>query len=254
MRGLETVARVGVVVLTGLVRIGAVVLLGTSAWYGFVAGARRWAPCADYFDSAECLVAQAHETESLPELAHPEGTSLLLLGGALLCLALLRRLPRGWLVAALGVGLLYAWVGLDVWRSAGRTEVDPGPPYHPSLLDGIFALGAFAAPWVMVGVGGFLLVRSIRAPGPGWLHPERPLALAWFAMALGWPITEFSVLSLFYASYDAPPGTGMLRAAMTAVAAVLVVWHLVNLQLSRAGAHAASVTSPEASVTATSEA
>lgn len=254
MRVLEALARVGAVVLTGLARVGTVVLLAASAGYGFVAGARRWVPCTDYFDSAECVVAQAHETERLPELAHPEGVSLLLLGGALLCLALLGSLPRGWRVAALTVGPTYALIGADTLSWVGRT-VAPGPA-EPHVLDALFALVVFAAPVVMVGVAVVLFARSAVGPGPRWLHPDRPLALAWFAMAVGWPITEFFVLSLFHASYDAPPGTGLLRSTMVVVAAVLVVWHVVSRTAYRAVPQAASTTSPglSRSPAATSEA
>lgn len=239
-------------VLLGLVRVGVVVLLGASAWYGFVAGGRRWGPCTQGFDTPECIGAQTHETQHLPELGYPEGTSLLLLGGAMLLLALLGGMPRGWRVAALTVGPVYALVGLRELRYVGRV-VTPGPA-EPSLLDPLFALAALAAPCVMVAVGALLLVRSASAPRPGWLHPERPLALAWFAMVVGWPLTEFFLLSLVYASHDAPPGTGVLRSAMAVITAALVFWHVVNLRASGTGPHAAIATSPAPSPAVTSEA
>lgn len=239
-------------VLLGLVRVGVVGLLGAGAWYGFVAGGRRWGPCTEGFDTPGCVAAQTHETQHLPELGHPEGISLLLLGGAMLLLALLGGMPRGWRMAALTVGPVYALVGLDELRHVGRV-LTPGPA-EPSLLDPLFALAVLAAPCVMVAVGALLLARSASVPRPRGLHPERPLALAWFAMVVGWPLTEFFVLSLVYASHDAPPGTGLLRSAMAMAAAALVLWHVVTLRLSRSGPHAASATSPAPSPAETIEA
>lgn len=238
-------------VLLGLVRVGVVALLGASAWYGFIAGGRRWGPCTDSFDTPACLVAQTHETQHVPELGYPEGVSLLLLGAAMLLLAQLGGMPRGWRVAALTVGPVYALVGIVDLRSVGRTVV-PGPA-EPSLLDPLFALAVFAAPGVMVAVGALLLSGSAQAEGHSWRHPERPLALAWFVMAAGWPISEFFLLSLVYASHDAPPGTGMLRSAMAAIAAALVLWHLTLLR-RRTEPHAASATPPAPSAAATREA
>lgn len=232
-------------VLMCLLRIGAVVLLGASAWFGFVAGGRRWGPCRGFFESHECLVAQSHETAHLPELGIPEGISWLLLGGALLLLALLGGMPRGWRAAALTVGPVYALVGVDELRSVGQTDVLLGPAPAMSVLDGLIALAAFCAPLVMVGVGVVLLVGSGRASGSRWRHPDLPLALAWLAMVVGWPLTEYFLLSFVYTSHDAPPGTGLLRSAMTVIAAVMVVWHLASAAADHRRAQAASTTSSE---------
>lgn len=237
-----------------LLRISVAVLLGASAWYGFVAGTRRWGPCTDGFDTEACLVVQSHETAHLFDLAVPEGISLLLLAGALLLLALLGQMPWRWRVAALTVGPIYALVGVDELRSVGRV-VTFGPA-EPSLPDLLFALAVFSAPLVMVGVGAVLLVRSAQRAGSRWLHPDLPLGLAWLAMFVGSPLIEFSLLSLVYGSYDAPPGTGLLRSAMVVVAAVLVIWHLVSRTAYRPAPQAASATSPapSRSPAATSEA
>lgn len=242
--------------LLGLVRVGAVVLLGASAWYGFVAGTRRWGPCLDNSGSVECVEAQSHETAYLPELGIPEGISWLLLGGALLLLALLGRLPWGWRVAALTVGPLYALVGVDELRSVGQTEVPWGPAPEPTLLDGLFGLAHFSAPLVMVSVGVVLLARSAEASGSRWLHPDLPVGLAWVAMVVGCPVTEYIVLSMFYSSHDSPPGTGLLRSAMVALAAGLVVWHLASRTAYRDAPQTASTASRDLSPSAgaTSEA
>lgn len=150
-------------VLLGLARMGVVALLAASAWYGFVAGTRRWGPCTDGFETHACLAAQSHETAHVPELGVPEGISLVLLGAALLLLALLSTMPRGWRVAALTVGPVYALVGVDELRSVGQTDVPLGPAPPPSALDIPFALATFSAPLVMLGVGVMLLVRVTQA-------------------------------------------------------------------------------------------
>lgn len=214
-------------VLLGLVRMGVVLLLGASAWTGFVAGRRRWAPCTAGFDTDACLGAQSHETGHLPELGVPEGISLLLLGGALLLLALLGTMPRGGRVAALTVGPIYALVGVRELRSVGQTDVPLGPAPPLSVLDLLLMLAVFSAPVIMLGIGVALLVQVAQEPRPRWRHPDLPLALAWLAMVVGWPITEGSLLMLVYASHDAPPGTGLLRSGTALIAAGLVLWHLV---------------------------
>lgn len=212
-----------------LVRIGVVVLFGASAWYGFVAGLRRWAPCIHGFDTYACVTVQTHEITHLPELGYPEAVSLQLLGGGIMLLALLGAMPLLLRVLALAAGPVSWWFAHDLVASIGQTEVPPPPPggYVTPPLEAVASIGAVVMPAVLVGVAWVLLVGTAEQRGrsPG----DRRLGIAWLAMAVGWPLTEFFLLGVFYASHDAPPGTGLLRSTAAVVAAGCVLQPLLGL-------------------------
>lgn len=237
-------------VLQDLLRVGVVVLLGASAWFGFVAGVRRWRPCTGGFETEACMTAQSHETGHLAELAHPEAISLLLLGAAVLLLALLGRIPLWLRLPALVAGPLYWSMGVHELRTVGETEIQPPPPggFETTPPDAALVAVVFAMPWVMAGVGCVLLARSTdRADRPGL---DQLLVVAWFAMALAWPVSEYFLLMFVHASFDAPPGTGLLRSVLAVLAAVAVVWHLVAGHRTSTGGTRGAVRRPRRTASA----
>lgn len=213
-------------VLQVVLRAGVVVLLLASSWYGVVAGGRRWRPCTGDYDSQACVTAQTHETANLAELAHPESTSIALLGGALVLLALMGRMPLRWRLAALTTGPVCWSMAVVGLRDVGQTDVALSPTggHETTVLQAAVGMSFVLVPFVLAGAGLVLLTRPAAGDGP--TSSGRGLSLAWFALALGWPLPEYFLLNLLqlpYVSHDAPPGTGLLRSALTVVAAVVVL-------------------------------
>ena len=205
--------------LHDLSRVCMMILFGLSAWLGAVAGVRLWRPCLEGFESSGCLTAQSNNVLVPSEVLGPEGLSCLLIGLALLVLSLLGRMPVLVRVASLSGAAMYLLFAYDALGRLGHRNVIPLSREEAWYDPGV-AFVLLTAPLAM-GIAGFWVLRP--PPGRHPATPGRVLGFIWFAMIAGHFLTEYFVLSAFYLSHDDPPGTGLLRSAITAACAIVVL-------------------------------
>lgn len=205
--------------LHDVARICMMFLFGVSAWFGTIAGVRLWRPCLEGFESSGCLKAQSGGIWVPPEVLWPEGLSFLLLALALLVLSLLGRMPVLVRLASLSGAAMYLLFAYDALSRLGDHNVVPS-----SQEDAAYGLaGAFVvltAP-VAMGIAGFCVLR--RPPERYPATPGRLLGFIWFAMVAGHVLVEYAVFGSFYYSHDDPPGMGLLRSAMAAACAMVLL-------------------------------